>query len=121
MDTTTLTLLGVVDSADVGLCWQLCANGHNNCQHCWELLVLQMLDCVGSCVQMNTTTPTLLGVVGSADVGLCWQLLRPFAHNQKLCIMVSHKVTIREFTQRKTSRKWKLEKIFLGHLQPPQG
>ena len=74
MDTTTPTLLGVVGSADVGLCWQLCANGHNNSKHCWELLILQMLDCVGSCVQMDTATPTLLGVVDSADVGLCWQL-----------------------------------------------
>ena len=94
------TLLGVVGSADVGWCWQLRANGWNNSQHYWALLVLQMLDGVSSCVQMDETTPniirscwfwrcwmvlavvckwmkqlpTLLGVVGSADVGWCWQL-----------------------------------------------
>ena len=95
-------LLGVVGSADVGWCWQWCANRrNNNSQHCWELLVLQMLDGVGSGVQTDATTisnivgscwfcrcwmvlavvckqtqqqfPTLLGVVGSADVGWCWQ------------------------------------------------
>ena len=97
---TDATLLGVVGSADVGWCWQWCANGRNNISHyCWELLVLQMLDGVSNGVQTDATTipiivgscwlcrcwmvlamvcirtqqqfPLLLGVVGSADVGWC--------------------------------------------------
>ena len=68
----TQQLLRVAGSADVGWCWQLCANGRNNSQHYWALLVLQMLDGVSSCVQMDETTPN---IIGSCWFCRCWMVL----------------------------------------------
>ena len=104
-------LLEVVVSADVGWCWQLCANERKNSQHCWKLMFLQMLDGVGRCVQMDAKTtnivgsccfcrcwmvlavvckrtqklPTLLEVVVSADVGWCWQLCANGRNDSQQC------------------------------------
>ena len=101
-DATTPNIVGqVLGPADVGCCWQWCANGCNNSQHCWsstwsgrcwmllavvykrmqqlptllvKYLVRQMLDVVGSGVQTDATTPNIVGqVLGPADVRCCWQ------------------------------------------------
>ena len=57
-------------------------NGRNNSQHCWQLLVLQMLDGVGSCAQTDGTAPN---IVGSCWFCRCWTVLAVVCKRTQQC------------------------------------
>ena len=89
-DATTANIVGVCWQL-LRACWQWCANGRNNCQHCWRMLAVVACVLAMVCKRMRQL-PTLLAYVGSCCVrvgngvqtgattanivGVCWQLLR---------------------------------------------